>query len=211
MAILKSVPRRVTSGADALKLVDVGDKVANRIDEYLETGRIEEAELIKLSPRFIALQSFSSVYSIGHATASQLWHDGCRNLEDVKRYFSKEEPESRREERKAEKRKFGGGMNRAEIVDAWIKLKDELDKPIPRDETVEIANCVGESLDALCPGCEWVITGGYRRGKPATGDVDIVFKPPEQGMDIGLLGSLYRRLVRLGVITHVLRGSGSTC
>lgn len=205
MAIIKSVPRRIKSGAEAQKLIDVGDKVANRIDEYLQTGRIEESELILKSERYKALEEFASVYSIGHSTAAQLWHDGCRNLEDVKRYFQREEPEGKREERKARQRQMGGGMERAEIVDAWLKLREELDTKIPREEVVEIADMVGESLDALCPGCEWTITGGYRRGKEAAGDVDIVFRPPREGMDIGLLGSLCRRLGRLGIVTHVLR------
>lgn len=45
----------------------------------------------------------------------------------------------------------------------------------------------------------------YRRGKTQCGDVDIVFCPPEEGQDIGLLKDLYLRLSDLNIITHVLR------
>lgn len=41
MAILKSVPRRITSGREAQTLVDVGGKVANRVS--FEPERIEVA------------------------------------------------------------------------------------------------------------------------------------------------------------------------
>lgn len=96
---------------------------------------------------------------------------------------------------------------------------------IPREEVREIDRCVMEHLEAFIPGCESTITGGwaisnanfspslhlilssYRRGKPQSSDVDIVFCPPEEGQDIGLLRDLYRRLSTLGIVTHVLRMS----
>lgn len=45
----------------------------------------------------------------------------------------------------------------------------------------------------------------YRRGKPMSSDVDVVFCPPNIDEDIGLLRDLYLRLSALGIITHVLR------
>jgi DNA polymerase mu len=36
-------------------------------------------------------------------------------------------------------------------------------------------------------------------------DVDIVFCPPNEDEDVGLLHDLYLRLSTLGIITHVLR------
>ena len=47
----------------------------------------------------------------------------------------------------------------------------------------------------------------YRRGKPESNDVDVVFCPPEEGQDIGLLHDLYLRLSAFNLITHVLRKS----
>ena len=45
----------------------------------------------------------------------------------------------------------------------------------------------------------------YRRGKPQSNDVDIVFSPPNEDEDIGLLRNLYLRLSSLDIVTHVLR------
>jgi DNA polymerase mu len=47
----------------------------------------------------------------------------------------------------------------------------------------------------------------YRRGKPQSNDVDIVFCPPNEGDDRGLLRDLYRRLTQMGIVTHILRPS----
>jgi DNA polymerase mu len=232
MAILKSVPRRVKSGEDARKLVDVGAKVANRvsggkgaltqIDEYLATGRIAEAEAIAASARFRALRLFSSVWSVGHSTAAELWREGCRDLEDVRLYFSRTDPAPQleddghgyefdraavREERAKTRRREEGKMSREEVVSAWLGLRDELDTPIPRDEVVEIGGLVAEHLEGLMPGCEQTITGGYRRGKGTTSDVDVVFRPARGEETAALLGRLRRRLLRFGIITHVLRAS----
>ncbi|BEJ16312.1 hypothetical protein CspHIS471_0509170 [Cutaneotrichosporon sp. HIS471] len=219
MAIIKSVPRRIKNGEEARKLVDVGAKVANRIDEYLTTGQIAEAEEIKASPRFQALRLFSSVWSVGHSTAAELWRAGCRDLEDVRLYFSRTDAPplledgdgweydraTAREERARRRRREEGTMTREEVVSAWLNLKEELDTPIPRHEVVEIGDLVAEHLEALSPGCAQTITGSYRRGKETTSDVDVVFRPPKGQETAALLGALLRRLIRFGIITHVLQ------
>ncbi|BEJ01068.1 hypothetical protein CcaverHIS631_0509250 [Cutaneotrichosporon cavernicola] len=220
MAIIKSVPRRIKSGEEARKLVDVGAKVANRIEEYLTTGQIAEAEEIKASPRFQALRLFSSVWSVGHSTAAELWRAGCRNLEDVRLYFSRTDAPpiledggdgweydraTAREERARRQRREEGAMTREEVVSAWLNLKDELDTPIPRAEVVEIGAVVADHLEALAPGCAQTITGSYRRGKETTSDVDVVFRPPKGNETAAVLGALLRRLIRFGIITHVLQ------
>jgi DNA polymerase mu len=52
------------------------------------------------------------------------------------------------------------------------------------------------------------LIGRYRRGKSQSSDVDIVFCPPYEGDDAGLLRDLTRRMGSMGIITHVLREFG---
>lgn len=90
-------------------------------------------------------------------------------------------------------------MSAAEIVREWIGLKPDLDSKIPRAEVVEIEACVAAQLEALVPGCRYTVTGGYRRGKPESNDVDIVFCPPRAEVDVGrLLRDLVTRMTDLG-------------
>nr|XP_019003143.1 DNA polymerase mu subunit [Kwoniella mangroviensis CBS 8507]OCF66604.1 DNA polymerase mu subunit [Kwoniella mangroviensis CBS 8507] len=202
-----AVPRRIKSGKEAMKLSGVGDKVAQRIDEYLQTGKIQESTSIISSSRFKALNLFASVYTIGHHKAKKLYDKyNCRNLQDVKNHFEaieEDSPEVRLKDKL--RRRKRGGMKQVEIVEEWIRLKDEIDQ---KWEVEEIAECVMEHLEAYIPGCEYTICGGYyhsyRRGKTESNDVDIVFRPPGINLDIGLLKDLYLRLSELGIITHVL-------
>ncbi|GHJ85213.1 hypothetical protein NliqN6_1615 [Naganishia liquefaciens] len=238
MSILKSVPRRIESGADALQLPDLGAKVAERIDEFLSTGHVIEAEEILASDRFQTLEMLASVYTVGHRKARELYTDwGCRTLEDLAEHYALKEaaewdsgvvgegipsgyaptfrrvgaagslssPSRRRRSRDAARRRREGKMSAAEIVREWIGLKPDLDSKIPRAEVAEIEACVGAELEALLPGCRYTVTGGYRRGKPESNDVDIVFCPPTEDVDVGrLLRDLVTRMADLGIITHVL-------
>ncbi|WVW84121.1 hypothetical protein I302_106150 [Kwoniella bestiolae CBS 10118] len=201
-----TVPRRIKSGKEAMKLSGVGEKVAQRIDEFLQTGSIQASSSILASSRFQALNLFASVYTIGHHKAKELYDKyNCRTLEDVRNHFEaieEDSPEVRVKDKLRRRRR--GGMKQVEIVEEWMRLKGELDQKIPRKEVEEIAECVLEHLEAYIPGCEYTICGGYRRGKTESNDVDIVFRPPGMNMDIGLLRDLYLRLSDLGIVTHVL-------
>ncbi|WVQ99513.1 hypothetical protein IAU59_006649 [Kwoniella sp. CBS 9459] len=201
-----TVPRRLKSGKEATKLLGVGEKVAQRIDEYLTTGAVHESDRILLSSRYQALKLFASVYTIGHHKSKELYdRHHCRTLEDVRMHFEaieEESPEARLKDKLRRRRR--GGMKQVEIVEEWIRLKNELDQKISREEVDEIARCVMEHLEAYVPGCEYTICGGYRRGKPESNDVDVVFRPPGMDLDIGLLKKLYLRLSDLGIVTHVL-------
>lgn len=229
LSMLKAVPRRISSGAEASKLQDVGPKVAERIDEFLATGRVEEAEGIKESEKYQTLNLLASVFTVGTSTAFELYTKyGCRSLEDVAQHYAQREAlewdtgvvgegipvghsfraesgRRKRRSRDAQRRRMQGKMSQAEIVREWIALREELEEKIPRAEVEEIAACVQDALDTLLPGCRMTITGGYRRGKPESNDVDLVFCPPEAGQDEGLLKLLYTRLADLGIVTHVLQ------
>jgi len=100
-----------------------------QIDEFLETGRIEESETILASSRYQALRTFSSVYTIGHSTAKDLYdRHHCRTLEDVRQHYQNISDESEEVRMKVrERRRREGGMLHVDIVEDWIKIKDDLD------------------------------------------------------------------------------------
>ncbi|KAK4689277.1 hypothetical protein P7C73_g818, partial [Tremellales sp. Uapishka_1] len=210
MSVIKAVPRMIKSGKEALLLTDLGDKVAQRIDEFLREGRIQESEDILASSKYKSLREFDSVFTVGKHTAMELYEvHNCRDLEDVRAHYANlaEESEEMRMKEKLRRRREGG-MTKVDIVEEWLKIGHELAAKIPREEVQEIADCVMEHLEALQPDCEYTLTGGYRRGKTASNDVDIVFRPPKDGQDVGLLRNLYIRMSRCGIITHVLQITG---
>ena len=69
---------------------------------------------------------------------------------------------------------------------------------IPRAEVEEMGRVVMAELSELAPGCVSTIVGGYRRGKPESNDVDIVFTHPDAGVVKGLCKRFVRRLYEQG-------------
>ncbi|KAL1945250.1 hypothetical protein VTO73DRAFT_2101 [Trametes versicolor] len=94
------------------------------------------------------------------------------------------------------------------LSESWIRvalgLREDLSKMIPRDEVEEIGRVVMRELDALEPGCVSTIVGGYRRGKPESNDVDIVFTHPDAGKVKGLCKRFVKHLHGRGMVTHVM-------
>lgn len=75
------------------------------------------------------MTSFASVYTIGHHTAKDLYdRHNCRTLEDVRQHYlsiAEESEEVRLKEKMRRRRE--GGMTHVDIVEEWMRLKDELD------------------------------------------------------------------------------------
>jgi len=76
--------------------------------------------------------------------------------------------------------------------------REDFAKPIPRAEVEAIAKVVEEHLEALEPGTQYTICGGYRRGKLMCGDVDIIVTHPDRQKYQGLCARLVKRLQKSG-------------
>lgn len=89
-------------------------------------------------------------------------------------------------------------------VEHW----EELTTPIPRAEVSEIAQMIAAELEQVSPGCELTICGGYRRGKPSSGDVDLVFshRTNPNAVTLVQLNRLIDRLADRGLLTAELVG-----
>lgn len=70
------------------------------------------------------------MYTIGHFRAKELYErHHCRTLDDVKRHFADMEKDGEAKQgRGKDKRRMRGGMKEHEIVEEWMKLKNELDQ-----------------------------------------------------------------------------------
>ncbi|KAM5545049.1 hypothetical protein V8D89_001160 [Ganoderma adspersum] len=218
-SVIKSYPHKIRSVKEVEKLPYVGPKIAGLIEQYLDSGRISEAETIKSSERFQALSLFASVYGIGPTTARRLYNLNLRTLDDLEIYYGveREEIDVQGEiiEVEEKPRKAGGirGQHEDEgLGESWVKiaigLREDLMKKIPRAEVEEMGRVVMKELDELEPGCVSTISGGYRRGKPESNDVDIVFTHPDASKVKGLCKRFVHRLHERGMVTHVMHLGG---
>ncbi|KAG8907262.1 hypothetical protein FRB99_004956 [Tulasnella sp. 403] len=188
--------RQLTSDlSDAITFLSethIFDQRSSKIDEFVKTGGISEARSIDSTPRFHALGTFSSIYSIGPTKARHLYDDlGCQSLEDLEAYAEQlpdDEPATH-------------------ALRSGLQYREDFEKPIPRDEVERIAVEVTKHLNAIVPGCLYTICGGYRRGKSVSNDVDIVFTHPSPEFFKGLCARLVERLTESGLVSHLFHMS----
>ncbi|KAI0333302.1 Nucleotidyltransferase [Cubamyces sp. BRFM 1775] len=224
ISVIKAYPEKIRSLKQVQKLPYIGVKISGLVEEFLDSGRITEAQTIKSSERFQALALFSSIYGIGPNTARRLYNLGLRSLDDLEVYYGVERQEiiegGHDEIVEVEEKPRQSGWVRGQhghtdsegLSDSWIRialgLREDLSKKIPRDEVEEMGRVVMRELDELEPGCVSTIVGGYRRGKPESNDVDIVLTHPEAAKVKGLCKRFVKRLHERGMVTHVMHLSG---
>ncbi|CCM02941.1 uncharacterized protein FIBRA_05056 [Fibroporia radiculosa] len=235
ISIVKAYPRKIRSLQQVEKLPFIGAKIGGMVEEYVLSGKITEAQSILASERFQALSLFATIYGIGPTTARKLYALGLRSLDNLEVYYGVErdqgpseeiievekqttsEQSYRNDKDKGRRRGVGGwGGEKGEgdegLGESWVRialeLREDLSIKIPRAEVEEMNRVVMAELDELEPGCVSTIAGGYRRGKPESNDVDIVFTHPDGTRIKGLCKRLVRRLHERKMVTHVMHLSG---
>ncbi|KAG8889306.1 hypothetical protein FRB98_004923 [Tulasnella sp. 332] len=128
------------------------------VEEYVRKGSIAEARKIANSPRFQALSLFSTVYTVGPTTGVIFTLD---DLEAYAEQLPEDEPSSYN-------------------LRTALHHREDFAKKMSRAEVEAIAKVVEEHMNALEPGAQYTICGGYRRGKPMCGDVDIIATHPDR-------------------------------
>lgn len=160
---LRSYPQEIRSGKEAKQLPGIGASLADKIQEIINTGTVTELS-VAVTPhtteeveRKRILKLFQNVERVGPVTAKRWYDAGYRNIEDVPREAATE--------------------------GQWIGLKlySDLIQRIPRAEIEQTEKVLHDCLDPQ--GIQFEIAGSYRRGRPDSGDIDIlVIDRP--GMDV---------------------------
>jgi len=65
--------------------LQIGEKLEIKIDEYLATGKIQDAIDLEHNERFQALTSLMTVHGVGHHRAKELYQEGYRSAEDLRK------------------------------------------------------------------------------------------------------------------------------
>ncbi|KAM0749444.1 Nucleotidyltransferase [Meredithblackwellia eburnea MCA 4105] len=171
-SVIKGYPHKIKSKEQAETLPKIGEKIVIKVGEFLDFGYIPEARELAKSERFLALKAFNEVNGVGPTRAKELYNDGHRTLDDLKKT---------------------GLFN--------FKWHDDLQLKMPRSDVESIANFVRVQLEKIEPGAHLTLCGGYRRGKQQSNDVDIIITyPHEDGKERWVLAKLVERLKKKGLI-----------
>ncbi|MBS1656238.1 MAG: DNA polymerase III, partial [Bacteroidetes bacterium] len=153
--------------ADDIKKLDelkgIGESIAEKIIEYLHTGKISTFEKLKKQVPYPLLQLLD-IEGIGPAT--------IRLLHDKLNVSSREELEHSIEQGKLAGIK-GLAAKKIETIEKVFKI-DTLKKRLPFKEAKQIAENVLSSIQKIKGVHKATIAGSIRREKETIGDIDII-------------------------------------
>lgn len=155
MSTLIGCPEKIETVEQARRLPKIGEKIALKVQEFLETGKIQEAIDLQTNEKFIALKKLQTVHGIGFTTANSLYEQGFRTIQDLR--------------------------DRNQYV-SQLEHYEDLQEKIPREEVELIAEFVKVQIDKCRPDVSALveICGGYRRGKDYSNDVDLLITYPHR-------------------------------
>ncbi|XKL59996.1 hypothetical protein PGB90_001012 [Kerria lacca] len=153
---LASHPVRIKSGQEAKKLNGIGDKIASKLDEFIETGQLEKVKKIREDNTNSIINTLTRVSGIGPAKAKELIADGIETIEDLRKHTEK--------------------LNHHQII--GLKYLEDFETKIPREEIEQIEVVMRSKISELDSQFEIIICGSYRRGKQESGDIDVLISHP---------------------------------
>jgi DNA polymerase beta len=107
----------VVKGKEAQQLDGIGKKIAAKIDEILESGKLEKLDHELEDENTVAINEIAQVTGIGPAAARKfVFEDGIKSLDDLRKNFSK--------------------LNKHQQI--GLKYFEEFNERIPRAEVAQI-------------------------------------------------------------------------
>lgn len=179
-------PQKIKSGEEAKKLDGVGAKIAEKIDEFLQTGKLRKIEKIRNDDTSSSINLLTRVTGIGPAAARKFFDEGVKTIEDLKKINHK--------------------LNHHQQI--GLKYFEEFEKRIPRAEMEKMENLILGELTKIDTEYIGTICGSYRRGAASSGDIDILLTHPDYTSQTEkqpkLLRAVVEHLESIGFVTDTL-------
>ncbi|XP_056136001.1 DNA polymerase lambda [Lampris incognitus] len=176
---LKSYHKPISSYQEACQIPGIGRRMADKIDEIMESGHLRKIDYIGESVHVLEL--FINIWGAGVKTA-QLWYQqGFRTLEDIRTK-----------------------ANLTHTQKIGLKHYDDFLDRMPREEAAAIEKVVKEAVHSIDPGLLAMACGSYRRGKATCGDVDILISHPDGKSHKGVFSKVIQILHQSGFLTDDL-------
>ncbi|XP_029649514.1 DNA polymerase lambda-like [Octopus sinensis] len=181
IGILKREPKEITSREEARNLRGIGDSLADKIWEIIQSGRLRKLDEFQSSEQLQVLNLLTNVWGAGPHTAKLWYQQGYRSLKDL--------------EEKAD-------LTKQQKV--GLRYYDDFLERMSREEVAAIERIVSENTQKVVAGSIVQVCGSYRRGKETCGDIDILISHPDGESHQGLLSRLLSQLKEIKFITDDL-------
>ncbi|KRX98306.1 DNA polymerase lambda [Trichinella pseudospiralis] len=178
---IKQCKEPITSKEMLSELPGIGKKIASKIWELYEEGKIEKVNEFASNEKIQVLKLFNSIWGVGPRTAEKWYLQGLRTIEDVQRNVT---------------------LTDQEYI--GFKYREEILLKIPRPEVEEIAKTVTDAAYKINNNFICDICGSYRRGEEECGDVDILITHPDGKSYSNIVYQLVTVLKDSGFLTDSL-------
>ncbi|KAM0255295.1 hypothetical protein ACHAQJ_005885 [Trichoderma viride] len=183
IASLAAYPYLLQRPQEIERLPGCGAKIAKLYQQWTTAGRSDETQAAAADTELAVLRKFYDIWGVADMTARQFFKKGWRDLDDVVEHG-------------------WNSLSRAQQI--GVKYYDEFQLKIPRAETEAIAKVILAHARRIDPGFQMVIVGSYRRGKPESGDVDVMLSHPDEAYTLDAVEKLIGSLEKSSFITHIL-------
>ncbi|XP_061448966.1 DNA polymerase beta isoform X1 [Rhineura floridana] len=185
-SVISKYPSKIKSGAEAKKLDGVGAKIAEKIDEFLSTGKLRKLEKIRQDDTSSSINFLTRVSGIGPAAARKFVDEGIKTLEDLRKNEHK--------------------LNHHQRI--GLKYFEDFEKRIPRTEMLEMQEIILNEVKNVDPKYIATVCGSFRRGAESSGDMDILLTHPnftsESSKQPKLLHQVVEQLESIHFVTDTL-------
>ena len=191
---IRELPHPITCLAD-LPPHKKGDsltgKIREKVAEYITTGKIADVEEARASRNPDTIEAFMNVYGIGPKKAMDLIKAGHRSIAEL-RAAAAADPKL---------------LNKNQRI--GLTYYEDLLLRIPRSEMDAHASMLMAAKPAALEG---VIVGSYRRGRPDSGDIDMLIRTTDAATNAGKsLADFVKQLKTAGYIKEVLAIGDHKC
>ncbi|KAF2248415.1 Nucleotidyltransferase [Trematosphaeria pertusa] len=185
IASIAAYPHKLTHPREIALLPGCDEKTAVLFVEWKNTGKIQAVEDFENDEAMKVLREFYNIWGVGAKTARNFYYNNhWTELDDIIEF---------------------GWSDLDRVQQIGLKYYDEFLVPIPRAEVEQIAEVARQHAVKLRDERITVtIVGGYRRGKQASGDVDMIVSHPQLEATAGLIKDIVESLEDAEWITHTL-------
>jgi DNA polymerase beta len=150
---LKNLDKPVYSIEDLKDVKGIGSKIKLKIEEILETGKLNKAEKVKETKEYSIADKLLKIYGVGPAKVNELINK--HNISSIEELRQKQDLLN-------DKQKIG------------LKYYEDFLLRIPRSEMDEHNKYITDILQFIHKDFQVQIVGSYRRKSDSSGDIDVL-------------------------------------
>ena len=187
---IRGLSFEVRDASDLVGVKGIGGKTRQKAHELLTTGKLRRLESLQGTPRSMAMAALTKVHGVGAATAEEWFRRGITTVDEAI---------------------SAGVLNAQQRVGA--KYWRDLEVRIPRAEVSAIVEHVRDAAHAALRArgvaphtvadiCSATGAGSYRRGKPTSGDCDVLICRHDGGPDAHLIADTLATCIYTHISIH---------